>query len=165
MSNTTRPSSPLTPRRRTVLGGLAASVALTGGLAACGGRNASSKEGELRILVLKHSLTKPMADMAWTAALEEAAGIPIVWEEVSADWDQKKSTMLAAGDIPDLIVGTNAITCASRRKSSARIRISAGSRITSNGTTCTGAAYSIVRTSGVRHRCQDLVVSSSKFRE
>lgn len=109
MSKTTRPSSPLTPRRRTVLGGLAASVALTGGLAACGGRNASSKEGELRILVLKHSLTKPMADMAWTAALEEAAGIPIVWEEVSADWDQKKSTMLAAGDIPDLIVGTNAI--------------------------------------------------------
>ncbi|MEE1649903.1 extracellular solute-binding protein [Brachybacterium sp. J144] len=109
MSKTTRPSSPLTPRRRTVLGGLATSVALTGALTACGGRNASSKEGELRILVLKHSLTKPMADMAWTAALEEAAGIPIVWEEVSADWDQKKSTMLAAGDIPDLIVGTNAI--------------------------------------------------------
>src|SRR5699024_6084639 len=42
--------------------------------------------------------------------LEEAAGVPVVWEEVSADWDQKKSTMLAAGDVPDLIVGTQAIT-------------------------------------------------------
>lgn len=98
------------PRRRTVLGGLAATAAVgsTLSLSACGG-NASSKEGELRILVVKHALTKPMAEMAWTAALEEAAGMPIVWEEVSADWDQKKSTMLAAGDIPDLIVGTQAI--------------------------------------------------------
>ncbi|MGP9613859.1 ABC transporter substrate-binding protein [Brachybacterium sp. AOP42-B2-9] len=98
------------PRRRTVLGGLAATAAVgsTLGLSACGG-NASSKEGELRILVVKHALTKPMAEMGWTAALEEAAGMPIVWEEVSADWDQKKSTMLAAGDIPDLVVGTQAI--------------------------------------------------------
>ena len=97
--------------RRTVLGGLAATAAASGavGLSACGGGNASSKEGELRILVLKHPLTKPMAEIGWTSALEEAAGIPIVWEEVSADWDQKKSTMLAAGDVPDLIVGTQAV--------------------------------------------------------
>lgn len=99
-------------RRRTVLGGLATTAAAgsTLGLSACGGAGSSSKEGELRILVLKHALTKPMAEMAWTKALEEAAGVPIVWEEVSADWDQKKSTMLAAGDVPDLIVGTQAIT-------------------------------------------------------
>jgi len=99
------------PSRRGVLGGLAATAAVgsTLGLTACGGGNASSKEGELRILVTKHALTKPMAEMAWTKQLEEAAGIPIVWEEVSADWDQKKSTMLAAGDVPDLIVGTQAI--------------------------------------------------------
>ncbi|HEX7351901.1 extracellular solute-binding protein [Brachybacterium sp.] len=99
------------PRRRTVLGGLAATAAAGSALslAGCGGGGGSSKEGELRILVLKHALTKPMAEMAWTAALEEAAGIPIVWEEVSADWDQKKSTMLAAGDVPDLIVGTQAV--------------------------------------------------------
>lgn len=103
-------SSRRRPRRRTVLGGLAATAAAGTalGLTGCGG-NASSKEGELRILVLKHALTKPMAEMGWVATLEEAAGIPIVWEEVSADWDQKKSTMLAAGDIPDLIVGTQAI--------------------------------------------------------
>lgn len=105
------PSGPR-PRRRTILGGLAvgAAASSTLGLSACGGKNASSEEGELRILVLKHALTKPMSEMAWTSALEEAAGIPIVWEEVSADWDQKKSTMLAAGDVPDLIVGTQSIT-------------------------------------------------------
>ncbi|MGY5764160.1 ABC transporter substrate-binding protein [Brachybacterium sp. DNPG3] len=99
------------PSRRTVLGGLAATAAVGGslGLTACGGGSSGSKEGELRILVIKHPLTKPMTEMAWAAELEEAAGIPIVWEEVSADWDQKKSTMLAAGDVPDLVVGTQAI--------------------------------------------------------
>src|SRR5690606_23843053 len=51
-----------------------------------------------------------MKDMKWTEALEEAAGVPIVWQEVSADWDQKKSPMLASGDVPDLVVGVNAIT-------------------------------------------------------
>ncbi len=112
MSRTPTPRSGLRPRRRTILGGLAAGAAVgsTLGLTACGDGNASSTEGELRILVLKHALTKPMAEMAWTKTLEEAAGVPIVWEEVSADWDQKKSTMLAAGDVPDLIVGTQAIT-------------------------------------------------------
>ncbi|WP_103061734.1 extracellular solute-binding protein, partial [Actinomyces qiguomingii] len=70
----------------------------------------SSSSNELRILVLKHPLTKPMAQMAWAKQLEDIAGMPITWEEVSADWDQKKSTMLAAGDVPDLIVGTGAIS-------------------------------------------------------
>ncbi|WP_422114777.1 extracellular solute-binding protein [Brachybacterium sp. UNK5269] len=112
MSRTSSPLPGIRPRRRTILGGLAAGAAVgsTLGLSACGGGNASSTEGELRILVLKHPLTKPMTEMAWTKTLEEAAGVPIVWEEVSADWDQKKSTMLAAGDVPDLIVGTQAIT-------------------------------------------------------
>lgn len=69
--------------RRTVLRSLAATgaVAAAGGLAACGG-SGSSSAGTLRILVLKHPLTKPMAQMAWTAQLEEIAGMPITWEEV-----------------------------------------------------------------------------------
>ncbi|WP_218961828.1 extracellular solute-binding protein [Actinomyces ruminis] len=98
--------------RRTVLRSLAAATAVAavgGTLAACGGSGTSSSDG-LRILVLKHALTKPMAQMAWVKQLEEIAGMPITWEEVSADWDQKKSTMLAAGDVPDLIVGTGAIS-------------------------------------------------------
>ncbi|ACQ78324.1 extracellular solute-binding protein, family 1 [Beutenbergia cavernae DSM 12333] len=96
----------------------AASLVLTactggGGGEGDGGGEADGDSGggeTIQILVLKHPLTGPMADMGWVADLEEAADVTIEWEEVSADWDQKKSTMLAAGDIPDLIVGTNAIT-------------------------------------------------------
>ena len=59
----------------------------------------------------KHPLTKPMSEMAWVErARGEGRTSRSRWEEVSADWDQKKSTLLAAGDIPDLIIGPNAIT-------------------------------------------------------
>jgi putative aldouronate transport system substrate-binding protein len=81
-------------------------------LAGCSGSDGSgggSGAGTVSILVIKHALTGPMNEMGWVSDLEEAAGVTIEWEEVSADWDQKKSTMLAAGDVPDLIVGTNAI--------------------------------------------------------
>uniref|UniRef100_UPI003B3A2C2F extracellular solute-binding protein n=1 Tax=Pseudactinotalea sp. TaxID=1926260 RepID=UPI003B3A2C2F len=99
-------------RRYTVSVAAAAALALT--ISACSGGGdgggGGQADGSLRILVLKSGLTGPMADMAWVADLEEMAGVTITWEEISADWDQKKSTMLAAGDIPDLIIGTNAIT-------------------------------------------------------
>ncbi|MCD0447042.1 extracellular solute-binding protein [Glycomyces sp. A-F 0318] len=96
-----------TPKRRgpAALATLASAALL---LSACGGGGGDSDA--LQILVVKHPLTGPMEDMGWVAAIEDAAGVPVEWEEVSADWDQKKSTMLAAGDIPDLIVGTNAVT-------------------------------------------------------
>ena len=61
-------------------------------------------------MVIKHPLTKPVSEMQWITQLEEAANVTIKWEEVSADWDQKKNPMLAAGDVPDLIIGGNAIT-------------------------------------------------------
>lgn len=82
-------------------------------LSACGGGDSDAGSGdgnEVSILVIKHPLTKPMADMAWVTELEEKADVTIRWEEVSADWDQKKNPMLAAGDVPDLIIGANAIT-------------------------------------------------------
>ncbi|MEV0618865.1 hypothetical protein AB0I81_36485 [Nonomuraea sp. NPDC050404] len=87
---------------------LASALALT----ACssGGDGEGGGGNTLRVLVLKHALTGPMKDMAWVAELEKKANVKITWEEVSADWDQKKSAMLAAGDVPDLVVGTNAIT-------------------------------------------------------
>lgn len=80
-------------------------------LSACSGADESEGGGgnTLRILVSKHPLTGPMKDMGWVAELEKKANVKITWEEVSADWDQKKAAMLAAGDVPDLIVGTNAI--------------------------------------------------------
>lgn len=99
---------------------LAATAALGAGalfLTACtGGPDASADASgggggeELTVLVVKHPLTRGMDEMAWVAELEEAADVTLVWEEVSADWDQKKSTMLAAGDTPDLIIGGNAVT-------------------------------------------------------
>jgi len=83
-------------------------------LSACGGGGDSDAGGgdgkEVTILVTKHPLTKPMSDMAWVKELEEKADVTIRWEEVSADWDQKKNPLLAAGDVPDLIIGPNAIT-------------------------------------------------------
>lgn len=64
----------------------------------------------LKGLVNKHALTKDLSEMEWLQEAEERAGVEIEWEEVTADWDQKKGAMLAGGDIPDLIVGPNAIT-------------------------------------------------------
>ena len=98
--------NPISRRRgAAALAGLA-SAALV--LSACGG--GGEDDNALHILVVKHALTGPMKDMAWVEELEKAAGIPIKWEEVSADWDEKKSTMLAAGDMPDLVIGANAIS-------------------------------------------------------
>lgn len=61
-------------------------------------------------LITKHPLTKDLSEMEWLQEAEERAGVEIKWEEVTADWDQKKGAMLAGGDVPDLIVGPNAIT-------------------------------------------------------
>ncbi|MFC0470175.1 extracellular solute-binding protein [Halalkalibacter kiskunsagensis] len=61
-------------------------------------------------IILKHALTNDLSEMEWLKEAEERAGVSIKWEEVSADWDQKKGAMLAGGDIPDIIVGPNVIT-------------------------------------------------------
>ena len=107
------------PARRALTSTVAFAAASTLLLASCssGGDDASDDGAdgsgggeELNILVVKHPLTKKMSEMAWVAEIEEAADVSIKWEEVTADWDQKKSTMLAAGDTPDLIIGANAIT-------------------------------------------------------
>lgn len=65
---------------------------------------------QLTALITKHPLTKELSKIAWLQEAEKRAGVSIKWEEVTADWDQKKGTLLAGGDIPDLIVGPNAIT-------------------------------------------------------
>ncbi|MGP4039179.1 extracellular solute-binding protein [Gracilibacillus sp. D59] len=77
-----------------------------------------SKDGKVKLtaLLVKHPLTKPTEEIKWLEEVEERAGVEIEWEEVTADWDQKKGAMLPAGDIPDLIIGANAITDAEFNK-------------------------------------------------
>lgn len=65
---------------------------------------------KLKAIMLKHPLTQELSKMEWLTKAEERAGVEIEWEEVTADWGQKKGALLAGGDIPDLIVGPNAIT-------------------------------------------------------
>lgn len=55
-------------------------------------------------LIAKHPLTKELATMEWLKQVEKEAGVEITWQEISADWDQIKSTMFASGDIPDILI-------------------------------------------------------------
>lgn len=91
---------------------LLAGTMAAGMLAGCGGDNGESGKGsektadgkvKLTALLSKHSLTQDVKDMQWLKDLEEECNVEIEWEQISADWDQKKSAMFASGNIPDLI--------------------------------------------------------------
>ncbi|MDP4086614.1 MAG: extracellular solute-binding protein [Bacillota bacterium] len=88
-------------------------------LAACSSDKASSgqatnvgKDGRVQLtaLITKHPLTEDVSKMKWLQDVEKKAGVDIKWQQVTADWGQKKGTLLASGDIPDLIIGPNAVT-------------------------------------------------------
>lgn len=86
-------------------------------LSACGGAQESAEpqltpdgKVKLKAIMIKHPLTQQLDKMEWLKEAEERAGVDIEWQEISADWDQKKGALLASGDIPDLIVGVNSIT-------------------------------------------------------
>lgn len=68
------------------------------------------KKTKLTAIIVKHPLTKPLAEMEWLQEVEKRANVKIEWQEITADWDQKKGPMLASGDIPDLFVGPTVIT-------------------------------------------------------
>lgn len=77
------------------LGLVFCSAALIGLLSGCGGGSSSEGDGEsssnqLNVLVVKHGLTQKNKDIEWLNKLEEELELTIKWEEVSADWDQKK---------------------------------------------------------------------------
>mgnify|MGYP001270271815 CR=1 FL=1 len=65
---------------------------------------------QLTGIIVKNGLTKPLKEMEWLQKAEDDAGVEIKWQEISSDWSQKKGTLLASGDIPDLIVGQGAIS-------------------------------------------------------
>ncbi|MCE5343917.1 MAG: extracellular solute-binding protein [Eubacteriales bacterium] len=58
---------------------------------------------KLKAVIIKHPLTQELSKMEWLKEAEAIAGVDIEWQEISADWDQVKSTMFASGDIPDLL--------------------------------------------------------------
>lgn len=94
-------------------------VLLTGTLVGCGskpastdGSNTSTGNGEkvkLTAIVTKHPLTKDVNEIEWLQKIEEETNVEIEWQQITADWDQKKGTLLASGDIPDLIFGPGAV--------------------------------------------------------
>ncbi|WP_028609358.1 ABC transporter substrate-binding protein [Paenibacillus harenae] len=96
-----------------VLAGCSGSGNGNGGGEAANDSGNSGQSGEkvkLTALITKHPLTKPLAEMEWLQQVEDAAGVDIEWQEITADWGQKKGTLLASGDVPDLFVGPNVIT-------------------------------------------------------
>lgn len=82
-------------------------------LAGCGGGDTNKDEGgktkdgktKLTAIVVKHTLTRKNSTLEWLKKLEEDNQVEVKWEEVSADWGQKKAPMLASGDVPDIIIG------------------------------------------------------------
>lgn len=99
------------------------------GLAGCGGQSGQPGESEqteqsktpetdgsadtagdtgekvkLTALISTHSLTKDVEEMEWLRQFEEAANVEIEWQQISADWGQKKSALFGSGDIPDILI-------------------------------------------------------------
>ena len=65
--------------------------------------NNSGEVIKLTALISKHSLTKDLNTMQWLSDLEASCGVEVEWQQITADWDQKKSPMFASGAIPDLL--------------------------------------------------------------
>lgn len=63
---------------------------------------------KLKGLLYKSAQTDSVDTMQWLKDAQTAAGVEIEWEEISSDWDSIKSTLLASGDIPDIMMGTDA---------------------------------------------------------
>lgn len=80
------------------------------GSAAQSGANTNGETVKLTALISKHSLTKDVNEMEWLRLLEEENGVDVEWQQITADWDQKKSVMFAGGDIPDILVKATATT-------------------------------------------------------
>lgn len=67
---------------------------------------AAGERVKLTGLVVKNAITKSVEEMEWMQKAEEKANVDITWQEIPrADWETVKGTLLASGDIPDIIVG------------------------------------------------------------
>jgi putative aldouronate transport system substrate-binding protein len=55
----------------------------------------------IRVLAEVHAWTKDLNDIPYLQRAAAAAGLKVDWEQVRAGWDEKKSVVLASGDLPD----------------------------------------------------------------
>jgi ABC-type sugar transport system, periplasmic component len=62
---------------------------------------AISAQTSIRVLANVHAWTKDLNDIPYLQRAAQAAGVKIEWEQVRAGWDEKKSVVLASGDLPD----------------------------------------------------------------
>lgn len=58
----------------------------------------------LRVIVVTHPLTQDVTKMPHLQKMAEAAGVDIKWEQYRANFLEKKTTLLASGDVPDLFI-------------------------------------------------------------
>lgn len=71
---------------------------------------AAEEKPKLTALVVTSSLTEDVNTHQYLQDIAEQAGVEITWEQVIENtWGDKKSTLLAGGEIPDLIIGTGTI--------------------------------------------------------
>ena len=79
-------------------------AAASGDTEAAAAEESSGEKTQLTALFISHSLTQDLEDMEWLQEIEEEANVDIQWEQIRADWDTVKSTRLASGDIPDIMI-------------------------------------------------------------
>jgi len=73
----------------------------------CQGQGGTTSSGKVKLTALytKHPLTKDFNDMKWLKEIENEVGVEVEWQQITADWDQRKVPLLASGDVPDLFFG------------------------------------------------------------
>ena len=63
---------------------------------ASGNAGGSGAKVKLTAIMVKHPLTKPLAQMEWLKKAEDAAGVEIKWQEITADWGRRRVQCLPA---------------------------------------------------------------------
>ncbi|MDR2079207.1 MAG: extracellular solute-binding protein, partial [Treponema sp.] len=83
-------------------------IVLTSPLSAGGGRQGSAQAGgavRLTAIAVTHQLTKDITTFQWLKDLQQKTNVSVEWQQISADWGDKKAALFASGDIPDMIFG------------------------------------------------------------
>ncbi|MDR2184490.1 MAG: extracellular solute-binding protein [Treponema sp.] len=92
---------------RTLLIALACLIA-AGPLFAGGSQQGAAQAGgpvKLTAIAVTHQLTNDITTFKWLKELQQKANVSVEWQQISADWGDKKAALFASGDIPDMIFG------------------------------------------------------------